>query len=112
LFAGNEKVAEAGELIDNAIKQVHSVSRLLYPPLLDDVGLVSALQAYVDGLGKRSSIETLLTVQHSDFPRLLPDLEMAIFRIVQETLTNLSRHSGALCNCGSLSSHQRRIGCA
>ncbi len=71
------------------------MSHLLHPPLLDEVGLQSALSWYVEGLSKRSGIETLLEVQPTDFPRLSPAVETAVFRIVQEALTNVFRHSGA-----------------
>src|SRR5262249_43572705 len=92
----NRRVAtEACETIDRAIQQVRSLSQLLHPPLLDEVGLLSALQWYLDGLTKRSGIKTSLDVQPSDFPRLAPELETAIFRIIQEALTNVYRHSGA-----------------
>jgi signal transduction histidine kinase len=69
---------------------VRSISHLLHPPLLDEVGLRSALHAYVEGLTNRSGIETSIDVQPPDFPRLAPELETAIFRIVQEALTNVS----------------------
>jgi signal transduction histidine kinase len=95
LTQAKEQVAEVGRLIDGAIKQVRTISHLLHPPLLDEVGLRSALQSYVGGMTKRSGIETLIEVQPSDFPRLVPDLEIALFRIVQEALTNVFRHSGA-----------------
>jgi PAS domain S-box-containing protein len=87
--------AEASIIIDRAIQQVRTMSHLLHPPLLDEVGLLSALSWYVDGLTERSGIETSLEVQARDFPRLTPDVETAIFRIVQEALTNVFRHSGA-----------------
>ncbi len=70
------------------------MSHLLHPPLLDEVGLMSALRWYVEGLTQRSGIETSLE-RSRDFPRLTPDVETAIFRIVQEALTNVFRHSGA-----------------
>ena len=71
------------------------MSHLLHPPLLDEVGLLSALAWYVDGLSKRSGIETSLDVQPGDFPRLGAEVETAVFRIVQEALTNVFRHSEA-----------------
>ena len=85
---------EASEIIDRAIQQVRSMSHLLHPPLLDEVGLLSALSWYMEGLTKRSGIETSFEVQ-PDFPRLAPELETAIFRIVQEALTNVFKHSEA-----------------
>jgi signal transduction histidine kinase len=87
--------AEASGLIDRAIQQVRTLSHLLHPPLLDEVGLLSAITWYVDGLQERSGIETSLDVQPREFPRLAPELETAIFRIVQEALTNVFRHSEA-----------------
>ena len=86
---------DASETIDRAIQQVRSLSHLLHPPLLDEVGLLSAVRWYLDGLTKRSGIQTSLDVQPPTFPRLGPELETAIFRIIQEALTNVYRHSGA-----------------
>jgi signal transduction histidine kinase len=88
-------ISDACALVDSAIQQVRSVSHLLHPPLLDEVGLVSALHWYLDGLTQRSGIETFLDVKPSDFPRLAPEKERAIFRIIQEAVTNIYRHSGA-----------------
>jgi signal transduction histidine kinase len=86
---------EASALIDRAVRQVRSISHLLHPPMLDEVGLHSAIQWYLEGLTKRSGIETFVDVQPVDFPRLAPELETAVFRIIQEALTNVFRHSGA-----------------
>lgn len=90
-----EAVAQASNMIDRAIQQVRTLSHLLHPPLLDEVGLLSALEWYAEGLTKRSGIETLLDVQPPNFPRLAPEVETAVFRIVQEALTNVFRHSEA-----------------
>src|SRR5882762_6471549 len=87
--------SQASNIVDRAIQQVRTMSHLLHPPLLDEVGLLSALSWYVEGLTKRSGIETFLDVQPPDFPRLVPEVETAIFRIVEEALTNVFRHSGA-----------------
>jgi PAS domain S-box-containing protein len=91
----DESWAQASSIIDRAIQQVRTMSHLLHPPLLDEVGLLSALSWYVDGLTKRSGIETSLDVQPRDFPRLATEVETAVFRIVQEALTNVFRHSEA-----------------
>jgi signal transduction histidine kinase len=93
--AGKHAAADASSLIDRAIQQVRSISHLLHPPLLDEVGLLSALRWFLEGLTKRSGIETFLDVEPTDFPRLPPELETAVFRIVQEALNNVFRHSGA-----------------
>ena len=86
---------QASSIVDRAIQQVRTMSHLLHPPLLDEVGLQSALTWYVDGLTKRSGIDTTLEVQPRDFPRLATEVETAVFRIVQEALTNVFRHSEA-----------------
>ena len=87
--------AEASQLVDRAIQQVRTISHLLHPPLLDEVGLVSALRWYLEGLSERSGIVIGLDVEPRDLSRLKPELETAIFRIIQEALTNMFRHSGA-----------------
>jgi PAS domain S-box-containing protein len=91
----NRACVEASGIIDRAIQQVRTMSHLLHPPLLDEVGLLSAITWYVDGLTERSGIQSSLEVRPSEFPRLAPELETAIFRIVQEALTNVFRHSEA-----------------
>jgi signal transduction histidine kinase len=96
--------ADASGLIDRAIQQVRSISHLLHPPLLDEVGLLSALRWFLEGLTKRSGIETFLDVQPPDFPRLPSEMETATFRIIQEALNNVFRHSGA--KNGWISLHQ------
>jgi PAS domain S-box-containing protein len=86
---------EASQLVDRAIQQVRTISHLLHPPLLDEVGLVSALRWFLEGLSERSGIKVLLDVNPPNLYRLKSELETAIFRIVQEALTNMFRHSGA-----------------
>jgi PAS domain S-box-containing protein len=93
---------QASSIIERAIQEVRTMSHLLHPPLLDEVGLQSALSWYVEGLAKRSGIETLLNVRPPKFPRLAPAVETAVFRIVQEALTNVFRHSGARKVCITL----------
>ena len=98
LNRSSESASEANEisnLIDHAIQQVRSISYLLHPPLLDEIGLQSALQFYLEGFTKRSGIEIALEMKPANFPRLGSEMETAIFRIVQEALTNVFRHSGA-----------------
>ncbi len=89
--------AQASSIVERAIQQVRTMSHLLHPPLLDEVGLLSALSWYVEGLTKRSGIQTALEVQPKEFPRLTADMETGVFRIVQEALTNVFRHSEATC---------------
>jgi signal transduction histidine kinase len=104
-----QAIAELARVIDRLIQQVRTMSHLLHPPLLDEVGLRSALEWYVDGLAKRSGIETSLEIQPHEFPRLAPELETAIFRIVQEALTNVFRHSGARTGRVSLVQENGRV---
>jgi signal transduction histidine kinase len=93
---GNRQAIEqASSLVDGAIQQVRSVSHLLHPPLLDEIGLDAALSWYSEGLTKRSGIETSIEMEPADFPRLTPSLETMVFRIIQEALTNVFRHSAA-----------------
>lgn len=91
----NDRVSEAMAVIDRATQQIRSLSHLLHPPLLDEVGLLSALRWYLEGLTRRSGIETTLETDPPEYPRLSLELETAIFRIIQEALTNVFRHSGA-----------------
>lgn len=88
-------VADACGIIDRALQQVRSVSYLMHPPLLDEVGLQPALQWYIEGLSKRSGISILLDLQPQEFPRMPAEIERAIFRVVQEALTNVYRHAKA-----------------
>ena len=92
---GDGRAAEAGRAIDTALQQLRSLSHLLHPPLLDELGLEPAIRWYLEGLSKRSGIETSLEIQPQDFPRLPAQLENAVYRIIQEALTNAFRHSGA-----------------
>jgi two-component system, NarL family, sensor kinase len=87
--------SDCREALDRAVQQVRSVSHLLHPPLLDEIGLHCALQQYLEGFTKRSAIQAVLDMPNGGFPRLKPELETAVFRIVQEALTNVLRHSGA-----------------
>lgn len=84
---------EALKMIDSALLSVRSLSHLLHPPLLDETGLVSALHWFVDGMVKRSGIQISLVVKPQTFPRLSQDIETAIFRVVQESLTNVYKHA-------------------
>jgi signal transduction histidine kinase len=95
-------IAEASEIVDRAIQQVRSMSHLLHPPLLDEGGLFSALRWFLDGMTERTGIQTSLDLQPPEFPRLTPHLERTVFRIVQEALTNVFRHSEARNACITL----------
>ena len=87
--------SELRVLIDRMIQEVRNISHLLHPPMLDEIGLSFALAWYLDGFSKRSGISATLDASPSDFPRLASELETAIFRVVQEALTNIFRHAEA-----------------
>jgi two-component system, NarL family, sensor kinase len=65
----------------------------LHPPLLDETGLAYALKLYAEGLERRSGIRTSIEIDPPNFPRLKPEIETAVFRIIQECMTNVVRHS-------------------
>ena len=81
-------------LVAQMTQDIRTMSHLLYPPLLDDVGLQSALREYVTGFAERSGIQVSLDIP-SQIERLDRDYELSLFRIVQECLTNIHRHSGS-----------------
>jgi PAS domain S-box-containing protein len=92
------ELANEGKEIEGVVQQLHreirTTSYLLHPPLLDECGLASALNSYVEGLAERSHIAIALDVA-ANVGRLPSDMELAIFRVVQECLTNILRHSGS-----------------
>jgi PAS domain S-box-containing protein len=91
---GMRAISENAMLVEQVSREIRTISHLLHPPLLDVAGLVSALRWYVDGFSERSKIKVDLDIP-SDFGRLPDEVEIAIFRIVQECLTNIHRHSGS-----------------
>ena len=90
----SRRLTESISLANQVIRETRTLSYLLHPPLLDEAGLTDALHWFVGGFIDRSGIQTTLDVAE-DFPRLPRDLETAIFRIIQEALTNIHRHSGS-----------------
>ncbi len=90
----SRRLTESINLANQVIRETRTLSYLLHPPLLDEAGLTDALHWFVGGFIDRSGIQTTLDVAE-DFPRLPRDLETAIFRIIQEALTNIHRHSGS-----------------
>jgi PAS domain S-box-containing protein len=87
------QLLSARELTASALNKVRNLSYLLHPPLLDESGLLPALHWYFEGLQNRGQVRITFDYQPSLFPRLPRDVETAIFRIIQESLTNVYRHS-------------------
>ena len=87
-------LADSEALVQEMSQEVRTISHLLHPPLLDEAGLASAVRWYADGFAQRSKIQVDLDLP-VDFRRFSPELETAIFRVVQECLTNIHRHSGS-----------------
>lgn len=87
-------VQDAEELVQHLTQEIRTTSYLLHPPLLDETGISSALSWYVQGLAERSSLAIDLKVP-DNFGRLPSEMELLIFRLVQESLTNIHRHSGS-----------------
>ncbi len=89
-----EEINECGNLAEECVKEVRTLSYLLYPPMLEEMGLTSAIPWYLEGFSKRSGIKTTFQAQ-KDFGRLSRDAELVLFRVLQESLTNVQRHSGS-----------------
>ena len=87
--------SEGQELADRCIREVRTLSYLLHPPMLDEAGLEDAIRHYLDGFSERTGVKVTLEISPR-FGRLAPDAEVALFRVIQESLTNIHRHSGSL----------------
>ncbi|HVB59310.1 MAG TPA: response regulator [Candidatus Acidoferrales bacterium] len=81
-------------LVQQFSKEIRTISHLLHPALLDEIGLLPAIKSFADGFAERSKIEIALELA-PEIGRLAPNVEISIFRIVQECLTNVYRHSGS-----------------
>ena len=97
-----QDLVECVHLTDDCIKEVRTASYLLYPPMLEELGLQSAIPWYLDGFSRRSGVKTTFTVE-AEFGRISRDAELALFRVLQEGLTNVHRHSGSETACVRLS---------
>jgi PAS domain S-box-containing protein len=89
-----EAAEETQEIVQQLTQELRTTSYLLHPPLLDENGLRSALSWYVQGLRERSGLDIEFEIP-KDFGRLPEEMELAVFRLVQECLTNVHRHSGS-----------------
>lgn len=83
---------ECIELLEQCLSETRTMSYLLHPPLLDEAGLRSAVRWYVEGFSQRSGIKVSLNIP-DDIPRFSNELETAVFRILQESLTNVHKHA-------------------
>jgi len=88
------RTAENIALVDEALAEIRSLAQLLHPPLLDEAGLISATKWLTEGFGQRAGIEIELNFE-SEIARLPESVELALFRVIQESLNNIHRHSGA-----------------
>jgi signal transduction histidine kinase len=92
--AAKELFAETRDVVDRCLVEIRTISHLLHPPLLDELGLYSAARWYVEGFAQRSGLQVKFDID--DFvDRLHKDAEIALFRVLQEALTNVHRHSSA-----------------
>jgi PAS domain S-box-containing protein len=90
-----EAVSKCSRLADDCIREVRTISYLLYPPMLEELGLKSAIPWYLDGFAERSGIKTSFECA-AEFDRLPREMELGLFRVLQEALTNVHRHSESL----------------
>src|SRR5437867_3840875 len=91
----SDLLAESEALVDEASREIRTVAQLLHPPQLEEAGLAAAVRGYSTSFAERSGVELDLDVPLTLTARLPQDVETAIFRILQESLTNIHRHSGS-----------------
>lgn len=102
-------VSDTSSLVKETSEEIRTISHLLHPPLLEEVGLFSALEWYVKGFSDRSKIEVALNADTS-LSRYDADVEIAVYRLVQECLTNIHRHSGSATAIVKLSESGEGLG--
>lgn len=91
---GRRVLAEAHKIMKGLAREIRSLSYLLHPPVLDDLGLTTAIEEYASGFSRRSGIHADVEIS-SEIGRLPQEIETALFRIIQESLGNIQRHSGS-----------------
>lgn len=94
MSADVQEAAQCADLVDECVREVRTISYLLYPPMLEEMGLKTAVPWYLDGFSNRSGIQATFSCPE-EFERLPRDTELVLFRVLQECLTNVQRHSGS-----------------
>jgi PAS domain S-box-containing protein len=90
--SAKSRLTDSVDLVERCMAEIRTLSYLLHPPLLDEMGLRSAIVSYVEGFAARSGIRVEVKIP-DDLGRLSPEVETAIFRVVQQSLANIHRHS-------------------
>jgi signal transduction histidine kinase len=104
----DQLLTESQQLAEQCLSEMRTMAYLLHPPSLDELGLVPACRSLVKGFTERSGI--LVDVKApSDLDRLPREMETALFRVVQESLSNVHRHSGSKTACVQLSQTEQEI---
>jgi PAS domain S-box-containing protein len=104
----SQSAEEAQELVQQLTKDIRTTSYLLHPPLLDENGLPAALSWYISGLADRSKLDITFKISE-EFGRLPREMELVVFRVVQECLTNIHRHSGSKTASIQVSRESERV---
>jgi signal transduction histidine kinase len=108
IAAYKSRVYDSISLVNSCTSEIRTMSYLLHPPLLDEMGLRSAILMYVEGFAERSGIRVELEIP-DDFGRLSSEMETALFRVIQQSLANVHRHSGSLVACLRIASDGESI---
>jgi two-component system, NarL family, sensor kinase len=103
-----ELAKETRAYVDELNKEIRTTSYLLHPPMLDEMGLRAALAWYVEGLKQRAGLDIHLSID-DDFPRPSREMELTIFRVIQECLTNIHRHAGSQAAYISIARDNERV---
>lgn len=103
-----QTLSESLNAVDQCLTETRTLSHLLHPPLLDEAGFLSAARWYVDGFAKRGGLEVASNIPE-DLPRLQSNTELALFRVLQESLTNVYRHSGSSAVSVTIQSNDNQV---
>ncbi|HEV2215004.1 MAG TPA: histidine kinase [Terracidiphilus sp.] len=103
-----QQLDQASQAIHSCTAEVRTISHLLHPPLLEELGLASAARWYVQGFAERSGIQVELEIPE-DMDRVGEDVELVLFRVLQESLTNVHRHSGSKVALVRIGLHSQQV---